>query len=204
MPKLLQCSYQGKNYLGHDAQAIYNNITKELTQGYTRELSVSKDIIEKHIRENTKSFSTAPSQQQIATEANKGKPSLQDVIDGAKAFIKVNSGDHVDQSEMNRRAGICSYGFNGACPRLEDTSVCSACSSGGALTRWIGQVKNFFGFKTESIPNNLGNKYCGACGCSLAMMIPSRTSNFNYSADKQIKRPKGCWAKKGDKNFLES
>lgn len=204
MPKLFQYKFNDKTYLGKTKDELFNNIIKE--NMFIPELNINKEELKQSVEINSTIYDTTKSQPYKAPVAmENNKVSLTQVINGAKAFLKLNSGQRVSNQEMERRAGICKYGNKGqACTRLADVSGCKSCGFGASLTSWIGKVKTFFGGDKFDIPNNLGSRYCSVCSCSLAMMIPSQTESFKIEEKDQLQRPSWCWIRKDSPNFIEN
>jgi hypothetical protein len=200
MPKsLLQFPFKGKTYIGETHSQIHNNIIKE-HQFNSSNLPSLNDVE----RGSTNYNKNTGFQPYKAPTPMMGSVSMSEAINGAKAILRLAAGQRVEDKEMERRASICKYAIPGGCPKLQTVSGCKACGTGAAISSFIGKLKGFFGGKKLEIPNNLSDRYCGVCGCSLAIMLPSKTEAFDFAKDNQKDRPSFCWIKKGGQNFVES
>lgn len=120
-----------------------------------------------------------------------------EVVTGAKAILDVTKGEVVEQSEITRRASICT-----SCPLSSTTTDCIACGFGSRLSKFISDLKTKVFESNYKVPNGMDRNYCKVCGCSLAMMIPSKMSAFKESDQKQAERPDHCWVKKTSINYI--
>jgi hypothetical protein len=108
--------------------------------------------------------------------------SFHETLNGAKALVKVSLGQHVSQTEFDRRAEICS-----SCPKLSLTSDCIGCGAAGRIANNVRKLSSEFG-KTYNIPSNkygpITRQYCGVCECSLALMLMAKIGQFSESTQK--------------------
>lgn len=203
MPKLFIHRYNGTDYLGATKEVLYNNIITQ-SDNKGKSLGIQERLkLKKELNETTKYYDTSGSPKQQPTEPNRSRLKMSDAINGAKAFIRLVGGDRVEQEEINRRAGICSAGNKGgSCPKLAETSNCKSCGGFmGSLLSWVGKLKAMFNSSNFQIPNGLESSYCDCCGCSLALMLPSKIDAFKFEKSEQLKRPSFCWLKRNGMNF---
>jgi ribosomal protein L37E len=176
--------YKGEFIYGNSVDAIANFIASDPNSSHTfssASLLVSKNIIP---------VSKAISEQSFPSKSVKKKnKSLKEVSDGAAAALKQIGGITVPQSEINRRAIICSR-----CTNKSEVSGCRSCGFGKALVKFVNNVKKAFGGGV-SIPNGLEGNYCNSCDCSLAMMLPASIEDFSETTRKDESRPKECWVR---------
>lgn len=198
MPKLVLYRFNNTDYIGKTPSDIHNNIIKD-----SKRLKLSPPTLET-VSNNSSPYNTGGPRDYVAPVAMGKKLSMTDIINGAKAIVRLQGGSRVDNEEMERRAGICKYAVQGGCPKLSEVAGCASCAAGANISSWLSKLKNFFGGEKLVIPNNLGDMYCSCCGCSLAIMIPSKMESFDFEKDNQKDRPKHCWLKKGGENFIES
>lgn len=186
MKKRLYVSYRDDKIYGDTPEAIARKISSYSQLGYLEAL----DYVNKVIRKTDDSPTTYKAPQK------KKKLEFKDYLHGAEALISVSAGNSVNQLEINRRASICQ-----TCPRLEEVPGCMSCGFAGTLSNTINKIKRFFKASFE-IPNNMGKHGCGVCGCSLAVMLPAKTSAFKK--DDQAQRPDHCWVRKTSDNYIET
>lgn len=111
-----------------------------------------------------------------------------DVLNGAMSMLKTSSGITVSQDDINSRAIKCSN-----CPKLSSVSDCRACGFTAKFGRWLNEFKKKFN-KGFEIPNNLSDKYCSVCSCSLIAMLPAQKEDFKTESESvREQRPKFCW-----------
>lgn len=210
MPKLLTLKFKGIDFLGTNKEVLNNNIINELGNKGIYLNDQEKNDLKDLIDAKSKVYDTGGWKPYVQQKPMAKRLSFNDVINGAKAFLKFAGGVSVEQGEINRRAGICSAGANGgSCPKLSDVSNCKTCGGGGFtknLVKWTSKLKEFFGGRKDfQIPNGLDSRYCGVCECSLALMLPSKTQAFDLQKeDDQKQRPNFCWIKQGGRNFIPS
>ena len=181
--KRLQISYKGQRYLADSKEAIAFRIQKD--KGISFEEAF--DYVNKNIRPNKEEpgFFSEP--------LKKSGKRLSEYVDGALAIVSVASGQYATQEEINRRAGICTN-----CPLVEEIPGCRGCGMASKLIKVLNKARELYG-KAFTIPNNLEGHGCGACGCSLTVMLPAKITLFKESD--QTKRPNHCWVKKTSPNY---
>lgn len=200
MAKLWKFNYKGTTHLGETKLAIGDKIirTVELSgedAGQLRELIEAK----------AKPYTFLSKCKDLLPTPKKKHLKMSEAVSGAAALLRVIKGDVESQGEINRRSGICSFGYRGKkCPKLTSVSNCRACGFGAKLVEWKSTLKKVFGIKDLEIPNGHADKYCQVCECSLTMMLPSKTQAFDFNSDRQKERPAFCWIKKSSENFIES
>jgi hypothetical protein len=123
------------------------------------------------------------------------------LVAGAEALVNVVAGNTVTQSEINRRSAICFGCKIDGQKGVISANDCMPCGGAAKIARWTGKLKKSLG-GGYVIPNNLESKGCAVCKCSLAVMIPSKMSAFEYEKDKQEERPEHCWVKKTSNNYI--
>ena len=187
MSKRLYVIFDGDKIMGDSPNAIASRIASysSLTQEQALEY-VTKALR----REGGK-----PSSYQAPAPRRK-KLGLSEYVSGAEAVVKVSTGASVDQLEINRRAGICQ-----GCDKRTEIPGCMGCGFAGKLTSMVNKIKTFFGAGFE-IPSNLAKNGCGVCDCSLAVMLPAKTSAFKNTQDSE--RPDHCWVKTTSNNYIET
>lgn len=201
--KILQFRFKGVWHLGKDHAEVLKNVKNYL---FSIGEEYDKDqLSDLELKVKTRSHypDLSPTKEDTYSEpsaATGGKTSLTmaEAVSGGAAFIKAVVGECVSQDEINRRAGICT---GNRCPRLNSVSNCRACGFAGKALQFVNKIKKSI-FKVDFIvPNNMEDKFCDSCGCSLAMMLPSKTSSFQYEHDK-LDRPLYCWVRKDSPNFI--
>lgn len=179
--------YKGYNYKAENNESLVKKIAKEY-----KKIKI-KDIAS-YVEENAKEYTLE--------EKEKSELTFKKMVAGASAIINVTKGSVVTQAEINRRASICQSCKEKGGPGVVSTGECRPCGFAARLATWINNVKRDFG-KSFTIPNNFEDKGCGSCMCSLAVMLPSKISAFDYEKDSQNTRPDHCWVKKTGNNFIE-
>lgn len=148
-----------------------------------------------------KEASENSSQRRRENQIARNQPiSFGDAVRGAKAIVKMAKGQVVDGSEILRRANICT-----GCHLSSKSSGCATCRFGRQVTDVVNVIRSLAG-RSISYPNIKGSKArdmnCGACGCSLMVMLPAQIECFDESEEKNQSRPDICWAKRGSVNYI--
>lgn len=123
---------------------------------------------------------------------------IRETISGALALLKHAANKPASPEEIERRATICAV-----CPKLATSSDCMVCGGSKRVAEIITTIKNKYGHDIK-IPAPVKSKYCGVCGCSMALLIVSRfdgqTSEDNI---RQNERPMFCWLKEISPKFTK-
>ena len=180
-------SYKYRFYL--NGEWIYGNTIDALARSVSNSSSHTYEEAFKIVSASLVPVVAKTSEQNFYSNNTRKKLALRDVEAGALSAMKQIAGITVEQSEINRRAIICS-----ACPLVTDISYCGSCGGASKIVTFINKVKTFFGGGV-TIPNGLGKRYCDACSCSLAMMLPAPLDQFLDSTKKDTSRPDTCWLK---------
>jgi hypothetical protein len=115
----------------------------------------------------------------------------EDILNGAKAMLKVMSGEIVSQEEILRRSEICKK-----CPKLEYMKGCMSCGAGKVVSALYEKSRAFFKGKRYEIPVELKKANCGVCKCYLSNMLPARLEDFHADTAQRAEiRPNACWLK---------
>ncbi len=185
--------FKGKLYKSDTDRSLAIEIVK-------RNSTVTREFINEYIKANATDY--IPGQ-----DTGKKGFKFSQLVAGAEAIVNVTSGNIVSQEEINRRARICS-GCKTADPDsgivmdgVVSTTDCRACGFASRFATWANKLKKQFGVG-HVIPNGLSDKGCIVCKCTLAVMLPSKMSAFDYEKDLQEKRPDHCWVKKTSNNYI--
>ena len=185
--------FKGIWYKSHTDRSLAIEISK-------RNSTVTREFINEFIKANATDYIEGQ------TSGKKGIKFAQ-LVAGAEAIVNVTSGNVVSQAEINRRARICS-GCKANDPDsgllmdgVVSTTDCRACGFASKFATWANKLKRQFGVG-HVIPNGLADKGCIVCKCTLAVMLPSKMSAFDYEKDLQEKRPSHCWVKKTSNNYI--
>ena len=128
------------------------------------------------------------------------KPKRTMNLAGAKAacgaIIASAAGNVSNNQEIARRWNICR-----TCPYLTAVSDCMTCGGAGRVSSLINAVKAKFR-KNFLIPNEAGKRYCGACGCTMALLLPTLMTGQKVESEGfNQNRPDECWLKKTSPNY---
>ncbi len=110
---------------------------------------------------------------------------LADITQALKAYSAAKNLDVVSDTEAASRARICSK-----CPMKRKV--------GG----FIGRASQVLGAAsaTGQVPDELANRKCGVCGCSLLLLIPAVPANLHKDSPKEAeiraKEAPNCWLRK--------
>ena len=136
----------------------------------------------------------------VATPAkltNKPRLTLHGASKACNALLNVASGNVETNYEITRRAAICRN-----CPHLTSVSDCMSCGGAGKVSNLIRSVRSIFK-KNINIPHEAAKRYCGLCGCSLALLLPTTMPNQKDETEEvNEKRPDHCWLKKSSVNYI--
>lgn len=94
-----------------------------------------------------------------------------------KAFIQATNNDTVDEKEVMRRTQICT-----SCPKLSNVSKFRS-----VISQQLGRIAN-----RHRMPREIKQNACGACGCSLMLLIPSKVLHPD-KPEELAARPSTCW-----------
>lgn len=120
-------------------------------------------------------------------------------MQAGKAALKIIKGDMVGPKELERRWSICKN-----CPALSETSECFRCNRAKFLAEITHSVKGIFGTEIK-FPGESKKFSCGVCGCSLSMLLPTKTNDLHKDTPEQAEaRPDFCWMTEGGPNFIQS
>ena len=124
---------------------------------------------------------------------------FRDALKAGKAAVKITTGDIVSKKEMNRRWQICKN-----CPQKTNTKECFGCNAAKFLSEITKATKSMFGTKVD-LPGESKRFSCGVCGCSLSMLLPTKTEHLHQDNDAQAqRRPAFCWMKEDGHNYRKS
>lgn len=135
----------------------------------------------------------------IKVSKNKQKVSFKEALQAGKASLKIITGQIVSQKEIGRRWEICDK-----CPAKTETKECFSCNRAKFLAQITHEIKGIFGTEVK-FPGESKKFSCGVCGCSLAMLLPTKTSDLHEDTPQQKElRPDFCWMSKGSPNYIQS
>jgi hypothetical protein len=124
--------------------------------------------------------------------------SFKEGLVGAQALVKNLAGFGVEQSELNRRAAVCS-----GCPMVSDFTDCKACGAAAKINNKVESMRQMLSMGGKVYPNGLKDKSCKHCGCALSVMMATKMSNFLEREEGiSITRPKNCWLNPTSPNFV--
>lgn len=113
------------------------------------------------------------------------------------AMIQTLKGNTVTDSEIARRWMICQ-----ACPAKTTVSDCMSCGGAGRAADWINKIRGAAG-KAFRLDQESGKTFCGLCGCSHALLIPTQMEHQKEESEKQNKlRPLACWLRYDSPNYI--
>lgn len=127
------------------------------------------------------------------------KPSLTlaSVKSACGAMMETIKGNIVSDQEINRRWEICKN-----CPVSTKVSDCMSCGGAGRAADWVNKIKNAVG-KRFRLEQESGRTFCGLCGCSHALMIPTKMKLQKQESEKQNQqRPSQCWLRWDSNNYV--
>lgn len=127
------------------------------------------------------------------------KPSLNlaSVKSACSAMLESIKGNIVSDEEINRRWSICKN-----CPASTTVSDCMSCGGAGRAADWVNKVKGAAG-KRFRLEQESGKTFCGLCGCSHALMIPTKMKFQKQETEKQNQlRPSQCWLRWDSQNYV--
>lgn len=125
--------------------------------------------------------------------------SFKEAMQAGKAALKIIKGVMVGNKEMERRYNICK-----SCPAISETSECFRCNRAKFLAEITHTLKGVFG-EDVKLPGESKKFSCGVCGCSLSMLLPTKTADLHQDTPEQAeRRPDFCWMSKGGPNYVES
>jgi hypothetical protein len=182
--------YNGELYKfsGPDFDRVYSEVANK-----HNELNIKFDpaSLKKSIERQSGSKVTSNS----IPEHRKSK-SLADIKRGAMALIKYTAGDSASKEEIKRRVEICK-----GCSLNQEAAGCRSCGMANTLTNFVKEVKNFKKVST-SIADDVKDRYCGICGCSLFLLSVTKMKDFyNETPQVNARRPDYCWLKENSPNF---
>lgn len=179
-------TYRNEQFLGNDLESIAKSISKSKKVTIEEANKIVSKLAEKMVPRIAKDFNPV----------EKKSLSFKDVVHGASSMLKQTLGFSVDQIEINRRSNKCFTGNNGgSCPKLTAVNDCRACGWSQKYKNWANGMMKVFG-KGYVIPNNLEDKFCSVCKCSLAAILPAQIQDFKgESEEKKVERPNYCWLK---------
>lgn len=112
------------------------------------------------------------------------------------AMIQTLKGNTVGDGEIQRRWEICQN-----CPVKTTVSDCMTCGGAGRAADWINKLQGAAG-KRFRLDQESGKTFCGLCGCSHALMIPTKMEHQKGESEKQNQlRPDQCWLLVGGINY---
>ncbi len=179
----------------YKGEQFSSDFRSSLVSALVKQKGLSENDATSYVNSFIRNTESKPSEYSAPKSRRKGK-SLQEVVNGALALVKVTSGDTVDQGEINRRATICTN-----CKEQSRASGCSSCGFAGKVARFVNKFKKSIshGF---TVPNGLDASYCNICDCSLVVMLPSKMSSFRETDEMNKSRPDNCWIKKTSSNYV--
>jgi hypothetical protein len=126
----------------------------------------------------------------------KPKITLNGATKACKALLNVAAGDVVPDLEIQRRWQICRN-----CPHLTAVSDCMSCGGAGKVSNLITSVRSIFK-KNIRMPHEAAKRYCGHCGCSMALLLPTTMPNQKVEPESiNETRPDQCWLKTSSDNY---
>lgn len=101
----------------------------------------------------------------------------------SKAFIEASRGEVVSQDHMAARFSVCQRGVTGqGCPRYTNKKPIMT-----RISAILGRMVN-----KHRVPDAIAKKSCGACGCSMLLLIPSKVLKPDSERQAAL-RPSWCW-----------
>ena len=127
------------------------------------------------------------------------KPSLNlaSIKTACGAMLESIKGNTVSDQEIYRRTEICSN-----CPMKTTVTDCMSCGGMGRVAAWTNRIMQLAG-KRLNMSNEAGKTFCGLCGCSHALMIPTKMELQKQETEKQNQlRPSQCWLRWDSENYV--
>ena len=122
---------------------------------------------------------------------------LASAVSACRAILNVIKGNTVNDKEISRRWLICK-----SCPSITDISDCLSCGGAGKASNLVNMVRGAAG-KGFRMDQAAGKTFCGECGCSHALMIPTVLSLQKNEVDAvNMKRPDCCWMRRDSNNYI--
>jgi len=129
---------------------------------------------------------------------NKPKLTIAAAKSACGALLNVARGEVEMNRVISKRWDICAK-----CPNLTSVSDCMTCGGAGRVGDMLNSIRAKFG-KFFTLPSSASERYCGFCGCSMALLLPTlMKSQKEESDEKNAKRPDECWLKKTSVNYHE-
>jgi hypothetical protein len=126
----------------------------------------------------------------------KPRLNLAGVKSACGAMLQTLKSNIVGDAEIYRRWQICQN-----CPVKTSVSDCMSCGGAGRVADWINKLRGAAG-KSFRIEQEAGMTFCGLCGCSHALMIPTKMEFQKAESEKQNQlRPDQCWLRVGGINY---
>ena len=124
------------------------------------------------------------------------KITLGAALSACNALMNVAKGNVVSDGEISRRWLICK-----SCPSKTTVSDCMSCGGAGKASGIINRMRGAVG-KQFRIEQEAGRTFCGECGCSHALMIPTLLEKQKQEPDEiNSKRPTVCWMRRDSVNY---
>lgn len=127
---------------------------------------------------------------------NKPRLTLAGAKKACNAIINVAMGNVVSDIEIQRRWHICRN-----CPQMTSVSDCMSCGGAGKVSSLISSARTLFK-KNIRLTHDAAGRYCGQCGCSMALLLPTTMQNQKEESDSENDlRPADCWLNRNSDNY---
>ena len=163
-----------------------------------RQFQISDDeIAQKIAKANGYKYVDGIYAKEILPAFKKPHLNLAAVKSACGAMIQTIKGNTVPDQEIARRWYICQ-----ACPAKTTVSDCMSCGGAGRAADWINKVRGAAG-KSFRLDQESAKTFCGLCGCSHALLIPTKIEHQKEESEKQNKqRPLACWLRYDSPNYI--
>jgi hypothetical protein len=133
----------------------------------------------------------------VAIKRGSHKLSLAGVQAACSAMMQNIKGNVVSNTEIDRRWEICK-----ACVENTTISDCLGCGASGRAASFFSKIQGAAG-RVFRLDQKAGQTFCGMCGCSHALMVPTSMEYQKPESEAQNNlRPDQCWLRKDSANYL--
>lgn len=165
------------------------NIIKPKVSGSSQVDGSQSPVFKKRVLNRNKSNNTKHSRSVTIADASRA----------ANALMKIIPGDYVDQDEYLRRLSVCK-----TCEIRQKNSDCMSCGGSGKAARALLAVRAKLGL-SYNMNKEEGSHFCGFCGCSLSLLLVTKTRNYRKENDEtNAQRPSYCWLNRNSKNYVST
>lgn len=164
------------------------------------EVTANREEIKQAIlRQTNIAYPNSSDVAQFVGQKPRKKLTLASVTRAAAAIVNLSRGVTVTQSELDRRAKICTL-----CSERSTVTDCMSCGAGAKIADTINKLRALKGKDMPNVPKHVEKNACRVCECYIPFLLVTNFSDIK-DEEKSVNesRPDNCWMKKSSTNYTQ-